>query len=99
MWGEGGLYKQVCDSGEFVGNLWAERERKREGEGERGGERGRGKGRGRGRERDTESEGGRERGRRRRRGGGVLWALGGNLCLAFEGSGSYNHPFVTSRKR
>ena len=36
MWGEGGLYKQVCDSGEFVGNLWAERERE---EGEREGER------------------------------------------------------------
>ena len=33
--GEGGLYKQVCDSGEFVGNLWAEREREREREGER----------------------------------------------------------------
>ena len=52
-WGEGGLYKQVCDSGVFVGNLWAEREREgeEEGEGERGGWRGR------------------ERGRRRRGGG------------------------------
>ena len=29
----------------------------------------------------------------------VLWALGGNLCLAFYGWGSYNHPFVTSGKR
>ena len=62
MWGEGGLYKQVCDSGEFVGNLWAEREREEgeeEGEGEREGERER--------QREGEKEGGR-----------VLWALGGN---------------------
>ena len=32
----------MCDSGEFVGNLWAEREgEEREGEGVRGGEGGR----------------------------------------------------------
>ena len=92
--GEGGLYKQVCESGEFVGNLWEEREREREreGEGEGEGEREREGGRG--------TQIGRERGRRRRREGGrVLWALGGNLCLAFEGWGSYNQLFVTSRKK
>ena len=32
--GRGGLYKQVCDSGVFVGNLWAEREERGRGEGE-----------------------------------------------------------------
>ena len=32
MWGEGGLYKQVCGSGEFLGR---DGERKREREGER----------------------------------------------------------------
>ena len=62
-----------------------ERERKREGERERQRE---GEG-----ERDTDREG--EGGE----GGRVLWALGGNLCLAFEGWGSYNHPFVTSGKK
>ena len=70
----------MCDSGVFVGNLWAEREREGEGEGEGGGG-------------EREGEGEEEEGRR------VLWALGGNLCLAFEGWGSYNHPFVTSGKR
>ena len=60
------------DSGEFVGNLWAEREKEREREGE---------------------------GEDQEEGGWVLWALGGNLCLAFEGWGSYNYPFVTSWKR
>ena len=82
----------MCDSGEFVGNLWAEREREREREMEREGER----------ERLREGEGrGRERGRRRKggEGGRVLWALGDNLCSAFESWGSHNHPFVTSRKR
>ena len=93
MWGEGDLLQKVCDSGEFVGNLWAEMERKRERESE--GERKRqreGEG-----ERDTEREEegeGEEEGRER-----VLWALGGNLCVAFESWGSYNHPFVTSQKR
>ena len=87
-----------------------ERERGREGEREGG----RGKVRGREGERERERAGGEEgkveggggesdteRGGGRGRGGGVsvLWALGGNLCLAFEGWGSYNHPFVTSLKR
>ena len=93
------------------GGLWGVcgqrgRESEGEGEGERGGEEkvegergGEGKAEG---ERGGEGERGRrgkERGRRRRRGGRGLWALGGNLCLAFEGWGSYNLPFVTSRKR
>ena len=53
-----------------------------------------------GRERETqtdrEGEGEEEEGGE---GARVLWALGGNLCLAFEGWGSYNHPFVTSGKK
>ena len=49
MWGEGGWYKQVCDTG----SLWAERERERERE--RGGE-GKAEG-GRGGKRGTEREG------------------------------------------
>ena len=49
--GRGGLYKQVCDSGVFVGNLWAEREREREEEGE-----GKGKAEGGGGEREGEGE-------------------------------------------
>ena len=69
----------MCDSGEFVGNLWAEGE----GEGEEEAEEGRA---------GETARKGKER-------GGVLWALGGNLCSAFKGWGSYNHPFVTSRKR
>ena len=43
----------VCDSGEVVGSLWAERERVREGEGEGEGERG---------EREEEREGEEEEG-------------------------------------
>ena len=58
----------MCDSGVFVGNLWAEREERGRGRG-----RGEGEGKGRGRGPDGEEEGG----------GRVLWALGGNLCLAF----------------
>ena len=54
MWKEGGLYKQVCDSVEFAGNLWAERER--EGEEERGGEEKR-EGGGRGGRREWKGEG------------------------------------------
>ena len=49
VWREGGLYKQVCDSVEFVGNLWAKREKEEEKV------RGKGGGRGRG-ERDMERE-------------------------------------------
>ena len=79
MWREGGLYKQVCDSGEFVG---------KEGEGEREGEREMGR---EGWERDMEMGGDSGRGR-------ILWVLGGNLYLAFEGWVSYNHSFVTSQK-
>ena len=69
-----------------------EGEREGEGEGERGGE-GKAKGgwRRRGTQTDREGDGG--------EGGRVLWALGGNLCLAFEGWGSYNHPLVTSWKK
>ena len=66
----------------IVGNLWVER----------------GRGRGRGREGKTEGGRGGERGTEREgegeeeeeegggwvRGGKVLWALGGNLCLAFK---------------
>ena len=85
--GRGRFVQTGCDSGEFVGNLWAEGE----GEGERGGE-GKAEGGGGKREGEREEEEGGE-------GGRVLWALGGNLCLAFEGWGSHNHPFVTSRKR
>ena len=69
----------------IVGYLWAIcGQRGREREREREGD-------GRGREREGEGE--------EEEGGRVLWALGGNLCLAFEGWGSYNHPFVTSGKR
>ena len=71
-----------------------EGEREREREREREGERERGKGKNRGRERGKEGHG-----EGRRGGARVLWALGGNLCLAFEGWGSNNHPFVTSQKR
>ena len=73
VWGEGGLYKQVCDSGEFVGNLW-QRGREREGEG--GGE-GEGEGERGG---EGKAEGGRGARRGKERGGRVLWPLGGNLC-------------------
>ena len=88
------MYKQVCDSAEFVGNLWEERERERGGRGRgRGRERGRGKGKGRGRGRGTQTDREGEWEEEGVRGGGYC-GIGGNLCLAFEGWGSYNHPFV-----
>ena len=58
-------------------------ERERKGEGERGKEGGRGR-------EWKRSEGDEE--------GEDTGALGGNLCLAFEGWVSYNHSFVTSQK-
>ena len=102
MGGEREVCTNMCV---IVGSLWAicgqrGREIEGEGEGKRGGE---GKVEGGGGEREGEGGRGRERMRRRRgegRGGRqVLWALGAIYVLVFEGWGSYNHPFVTSRKR
>ena len=68
MWGEGGLYKQVCDSGEFVGREGREREGEGEGEGER--------------ERDRERE--RERGMEREgEGGGGTVGIRGQFMFSF----------------
>ena len=90
------MYKQLCDNRVFVGNLWAERERERERVRKRERQREAEVDRGRGRERERERQ--REGEEEEKGGGRVLWALGGNLCLASEGWGSYNHPFVTSGK-
>ena len=73
----------MCDSGEFVG-----KDEGREGEGE-----GEGKEEGGGlsdRERDREGKGEEEG---NKEGEGIVVD---NLCLAFEGWGSYYHSFVTS---
>ena len=82
--------KEVCTNRcVIVGSLWAQREIEGQGEGE--GEReGEGKADGGVGERDTEREGeGEEEEEEGGEGRRVLWALGGNLCLAFEGWGSY----------
>ena len=49
--------------------------------------------------RESEGERKKEREEERERRERVLWALGGNLCLAFEGWGSYYHSFVISRRK
>ena len=85
---DSGALWEIC--GQFVG---------KEGEGgwgsEREVERERGK---EGRVREMERGGESERGRREMRRGRILWALGGNLCLAFEGWVSYSHSFEASQK-
>ena len=63
----------MCDSGVFVAKLWAERERERERE----------RGKERGRERQREGDGEEEGEVEEEQGAMILWALGGNLCLAF----------------
>ena len=90
--------REVCTNRcVIVGSLWAEKERERDREREREGERERQReGEGRGTQTDREGEGEEEEGGE---GGRVLWALGGNPCSAFEGWGSYNHPFVTSGEK
>ena len=84
----------MCDSGVFVGNLWAEREERGRGE-----EEGEGEGEGKG---EGKAEGGGQGGGGGGRGGGGggegTVGIRGQFMFSFFG-GDYNHPFVTSGKR